>query len=103
MAKFIRSLDNLAREHTDEAMDTVHRIMSDPTAEDRDRLAAAREILDRGHGKPLTAVISLPANKRQAALLAAMSEEELEATIANTELPRLTQEEFDVASDPLLD
>lgn len=42
----------LAREHKDKALDVLVAGMSDEDA--RVRIAAAREILDRGYGKPLT-------------------------------------------------
>lgn len=41
-----------AREHTDKALDVLVEGMAD--ADSRVRVAAAREILDRGWGKPLT-------------------------------------------------
>lgn len=101
--RLFRAADSLAREHTETAIKTVAEIMRDPLAENRDRLAAARDILDRGHGKPLQATIALPANRRQAAQLAAMSDEELTAAVQGAQLPRLiSQEEFDSQADPLL-
>lgn len=105
MALF-RSLDNLAREHTERAVEVVVGILNDPMAEDRDRIKAADTILDRGHGKPLTATIALPATRQQAALLAAMSDDELMQRIQGTPLHRLNQEpviEVDATADPLLD
>lgn len=41
-----------AREHTDKAIDVLVAGMAD--ADGRIRIAAAKEILDRGYGKPLT-------------------------------------------------
>jgi hypothetical protein len=76
--------------------------MDDPFAENRDRLRAAESLLDRGHGKASQAIIAVPANRQQAALLAAMSDDELMAILASTKLPRLTQDEADALSDPLL-
>lgn len=102
----IRSLDNLAREHTERAVETITGIMNDELAEDRDRLSAAQQILDRGHGKPLTATIALPANRAQAAMLAAMSDEDLMARIQGAPLPRLNRQpviEVDAVQDSLLD
>ena len=72
-------------------------------SEDKDKLRAAEQILDRGHGKPLSATISLPASKQQQAMLAALSDDELMARINGVELPKLTQDEFEAAGDPLLE
>jgi HEAT repeat protein len=101
----IRPADALAREHTERAISTIAEIMDDPLAEQRDRLAAAKEILDRGHGKPLTATIALPMSRQQAAALAAMTDEELDAIIQSTQLPRLQPaiEHKPRAVDPLLE
>lgn len=100
----IRSLDNLAREHTERAVKTIADIMDDPLSEDRDRIAAANSILDRGHGKPNQAIIALPASRQQAALLAALSDDELMQRIQGHELPRLAREPvtIDNGIDPLL-
>lgn len=97
-----RSLDNLAREHTERAVEVIAEILNDPLAEPRDRIKAADSILDRGHGKPLTATIALPASRQQAAMLAAMSEAELEERIQGAPLRRLNQEPA-IVVDPLLD
>ena len=102
----IRSLDNLAREHTERAVKTIADIMDDPLSEDRDRLNAAAQLLDRGHGKPLTATIALPMNRQQAAMLAAMSDDDLMQHIQGAQLPRLNQREpitIDQGPDPLLE
>lgn len=42
----------LARQHTDKALDVLVTGMED--ADSRVRIAAAKELLDRGYGKPLT-------------------------------------------------
>lgn len=42
----------LARQHTDKALDVLVTGMAD--ADSRVRIAAAKELLDRGYGKPLT-------------------------------------------------
>jgi HEAT repeat protein len=107
-----RTADALARDHTERAIDTLAQIMSDEFAEDRDRIRAAESILDRGHGKPLQASISVPTSKAQAARLAAMSDEELLMLIQEAPLPRLSGPKPDVveadfsevapADDPLL-
>ncbi len=99
----IRRVDRLAQEHTERAIETITDIMNSNLAEDRDRIRAAEVILDRGHGKPLTATIALPPSKQQAQMLASMTDDELMAAMTRDPLPRLTQEQFDAASDPLLD
>jgi len=103
MVKLFRSIDNLAREHTERAVRTITEIMDNPFSEDRDRLKAAEQILDRGHGKPLTATIQVPANRAQAALLAAMSDEELLNAISQAQLPRLNapRDFIDVVAEQL--
>lgn len=103
MSRVFRSLDNLAREHTEKAVKVMADIMDDPFAENRDRLKAANDILDRGHGKPLVATIALPANRAAAARLAAMSDDELMAAVQSAPLPRLIQQSVDDSADPLLD
>jgi len=107
MSRLFRSADALAREHTERAVEVIAEVMNDPFAEDRDKVKAAEAMLDRGHGKPLTATIQVPANRAQAALLAAMSDSELLEAIAQAQLPRLmNQKDFiDVVAeqlDPLL-
>jgi hypothetical protein len=104
-----RAVDSLARQHTERAIDTLAEVMNDPFAENKDRLKAADSLLDRGHGKPLTATIALPSNTAHRALLAALSDEELMARITQTELPRLTPIEAEFTevvpastNDPLL-
>ena len=98
----MRNADTIAREHTERAIEVIAEIMNDPFAEDRDKIQAADKLLDRGHGKPLTAVIQVPANRAQAAMLAAMSDDDLLKAIQGAALPRLTQREFDIIEDPLL-
>ena len=104
--KFFRSADGLAREHTERAIETIANVMNDWTAEDRDRISAANALLDRAHGKPINAVIQVPANRKMQQQLAAMSDEELEAEMMSAPLPRLAQSsepiiEVDEEPDPL--
>jgi hypothetical protein len=89
MTRAYRNADSIAREHTQDAFDTITNVMNDPFAENRDRLNAAKEILDRGFGKPAQAIIAVPGNKRTARILAAMSDDELVAAINSKPLPRL--------------
>lgn len=85
--------DAQARDHTDEAIDVIHSIMIDPFSEAKDRLRAAETLLDRGHGKAVSAVISVPLARRQQTQLAAMTDEELMVHIRETPLPRLAAPE----------
>jgi hypothetical protein len=105
MSKLFRNLDSLAREHTERAVEVIAEVMNDPFAEDRDKIKAAEQLLDRGHGKPLTATIALPASRQQAALLAAMSDSDLMAAIQGAALPRLIEQAEPAVlenTDPLL-
>ena len=104
--KLFRDASNLAREHTERAIETIANVMDDWSAEDRDRLAAANALLDRAHGKPVNAVIQVPMNRQIAQQLAAMSDEELEDQMMAQPLPRLAQSrepiiEVDAEPDPL--
>ncbi len=73
--------DSLARLHTAEAVGTVVDIMRGNVDGRADmlntRLRAAQAIIDRGHGRAVQAVISVPARQAVAARLAAMSDDEL--------------------------
>lgn len=84
-----RNADAQARDHTEEAIGVLHDIMTDPFQEAKDRLRAAESLLERGHGKAVSAVISIPLERRQKAEMAAMTDEELMAAIRDTPLPRL--------------
>jgi hypothetical protein len=96
--RLIRDASTLAREHTERAIETIANVMDDWTAEDRDRIAAANALLDRAHGKPVNAVIQVPLSRQIAQQLAGMSDEELEAEMMATPLPRLAQ-----SKEPILD
>lgn len=111
----MKRADVLAREHTEKAIATLAEAMDNPMNETRERISAAKELLDRGHGKAAQAIIALPPTRQQAAMLAGMSDEDLMA-IVHQPLPRLAQmrhressvidAEFSavpsVAADPLL-
>lgn len=75
-AAVVRTADALARTHTEAAMATLVELMTD-AEKDADRIKAATEILDRGHGKPLAATIQLPVSKRVVAQLCALDRDEL--------------------------
>lgn len=83
-----KGIDELAREHAPRAIELLADTM-ESAMEDRDRIRAAEALLDRGYGKPAQAIIQVPANRRQAALLAAMSDEQLVAVIEQKQLPKL--------------
>lgn len=51
-----RTLGELAREHTDEAVETILTVMRSGET-DAIRLAAAVQLLDRGYGRPQAAVL----------------------------------------------
>ena len=85
----MKTADSLAREHTEQAINTLAEVMVDPFAENRERLTAANSLLDRGHGKPNQAIIAVPGNRELAALLAQMSNDELAQIVQQSQLPRL--------------
>lgn len=85
-----KPIDELARDSAESAMGVLTGIMEDSLAEDRDRIRAAEAVLDRGYGKAAQAIIQVPASRKQAALLAGMSDEALVAVIEAKVLPRLT-------------
>jgi len=84
-----RRLESLAREQTEKAFDTVLDVMTNELNEPRDRLAAAKEIFDRGYGKA-TQAISAPQGA-DAQLLAALSDDELIEAVNGAQLPRIVQ------------
>lgn len=88
-----KTADSQARDHTEEAIGVLHDLMVDPFQEARDRIRAAESLLERGHGKAVSAVISIPLEKRQRAEVAAMTDEELMAAIRDTPLPQLAAPE----------
>jgi HEAT repeat protein len=97
-----RSADALAREHTESAIAVLAEALEDDDT--KYRIAAANSLLDRGHGKPLTATIQIPTTRAQAMRLAAMTDEEIMAAIKSTPLPQLaaaqlSPEEYAAALD----
>lgn len=48
----VAELRELAREHTSEAIETLISVMRDKSAPPASRVTAAREVLDRGYGRP---------------------------------------------------
>lgn len=51
MSKTPTEIKSLARAHTDAAIKTLVGIMNQPAASDASRVAAVKELLDRGWGK----------------------------------------------------
>lgn len=98
-----RTADDIARDYTAEALDTIHEIMVEPLAEHRDRLRAAETLLDRGHGRAVSAVIQVPAGKRLQAQLIGMTEEQLYEVIRAQPLPRMLQHVQDADFTPVED
>lgn len=68
--------DSLARMHTAEAVGTLVDVMRN-AVKPAERLAAAQAVLDRGHGRAVQAIISVPARQAVALRLAGMSDAEL--------------------------
>ena len=100
MASLTRNADAIAREHTERAVEVIAECME--VFDARVALAAAQAMLDRGHGKPLTAIIAVPMLRRKQAQLNAISTDDLlEAIEAEYEtLPALPPPERDVLRDP---
>ena len=71
--------DQLAREHTEAAINTLVEVMYDGDAKPSDRIKAADSILDRGHGKPVQATIAIPLDKAARDALYDMTDEDLMA------------------------
>lgn len=84
-----RSIESVAREHAESAMDTIVDVMTDPWAENKDRLNAAKEVLDRAYGKPTSTVVTLPPNARQRQQAAKLTDEQLMEIIDGEVLPQL--------------
>ncbi len=55
-------LKELARQHTAEAVETLVALMNDTSTPPAARVAAIKEILDRGHGKATQVVAGDPDN-----------------------------------------
>ena len=54
--KVVADVQNVAREHSSEAIETLAGIMRDPKAPAAARISAASALLDRGYGKPSQAI-----------------------------------------------
>gem|GEM_PF-6966942 len=97
----MKPLHQQAQELAPCALEALSDVLTNPMSKDSDRIRAAEAILDRGYGKPSQAVISIPATKQQAALLASMSDADLVAIMESKPLKRI-QSTITVGVDPLL-
>lgn len=94
-----RRADEIARDLTQQALDTITELMANGD-QDSIRLGAARDILDRGWGKPLQATIAIPASRKVTAELLGFDDAELLSMATREDEPiEATFEEF-VASLP---
>lgn len=103
-----RNVDDIARDYDEEAIEVFADIMRDPLAENRDRLRAAENLVERGHGKAVTPIEVRPGSKLRDQL-ASLSEDQLYEIVNKERLPRLTApvadaefEEVEEEIDPLL-
>jgi hypothetical protein len=72
----VADVQNAAREHSGEAVETLAQIMRNPKAPAAARIAAASALLDRGYGKPLQAVDANNTNVNYVVSDQPMTEEE---------------------------
>lgn len=86
------SAESLSRLHTKEAIGAVVEVLRDRTAFPGDRLKAAQILLDRGHGKPTSVTVAIPAKRAITAQLAGMSEEQLLAIVASRQRQPQTED-----------
>lgn len=76
MTNHAPTADALARIHTAEAIGALVDAMRN-APKHSERIAAAQAVLDRGHGRAVQAVISIPARQAVAARLAQLTDDEL--------------------------
>ena len=83
--KVVAHMQELARQHAAEALDTLVELMGSPKTAPAARISAANAILDRGFGKPAPLLSETRTNPRM------LSDAELDEAIAETrrELERL--------------
>lgn len=99
-----RNIDEQARSYSSEAIKTFAEVMRDPLAENRDRLRAAENLVDRGHGKAVTPISVKTAGKLRDQL-AELTDDELYAIVHAEPLPSLAAPVHDAEFeevDPLL-
>jgi hypothetical protein len=74
--RVLADVQNAAREHSAEALETLAQIMRNPKAPATARIAAASALLDRGYGKPLQTVDANNTNVNYVVSDQPMTEEE---------------------------
>ena len=74
--RVLADVQNAAREHSCEAIDTLAQIMRNPKAPAAARTSAACALLDRGYGKPSQAIEATNTNVTYAVSDKPMTEEE---------------------------
>jgi len=88
------SLQKLAKDHTEQAFNVIFAIMNNPEAEFSTRLEAAKQILDRGWGKPAQQIkqemVKIELKDVEARLL--LGREDMDARIA--EAKRIEEQEL---------
>lgn len=57
--RIVLAIRDLARAHTEAAIDTLAEIMQDPDAHAAARISAASELLNRGYGRPVDSRVLL--------------------------------------------
>lgn len=75
-------IEEIARQHASEALQTLVSIANDPKAPTSSRVAAAGAVLDRAHGKPISKTELDATLNRRSAGVEEMSEDELLAAIS---------------------
>ena len=63
VSKAKRALAEKAKDHADDALETLVKIMKDEKESGSVRVNAANAILDRGYGKPFQANVEVPLDK----------------------------------------
>ena len=76
MSRVVADVQNAAREHSTEAIETLARIMRDPKTPPAARISAACALLDRGYGKPSQAIEATNPNVTYVVSDKPMTEEE---------------------------
>lgn len=77
--RVILTVRDIAREHTEEAIDTLASIMRDEEAPAAARISACSELLNRGHGRPVDqrAMLMIGAQLRSDKSVKEMSTQEI--------------------------
>jgi hypothetical protein len=60
VGKAKKELQNMAKDHAQEALETLRKIMTNDQEPAAARVSAANAILDRGYGKPQQAIVGDP-------------------------------------------